>query len=177
VLTVHGLSFPYSHDNQHVGVPGQAAVMSQNPQVHMASGAVSWRFHHLLEAWMRVPPAFVKNGVKEAGHCLKKLQYERLDHPDYHPAAVLYEVPYPVTKLTSLCTIMIINWSVTVGINCVTGQNQTHWQYSRLSSVADLLIMVSLTIEKNYCTNLIHRGVNPSLIYCHSWISTSTIMQ
>ena len=42
VLTVHGLSFPYSHDNQHVEVSGQAAVMSQNPQVHMMrSGAVS----------------------------------------------------------------------------------------------------------------------------------------
>jgi len=68
---------------------------------------------------MRVPLAFVKNGVEEAGHCLKKLQYERLDHPDYHLVAVFYEVLYPVTKLTSLCTIMIINWSMTVSINCV----------------------------------------------------------
>jgi hypothetical protein len=34
---------------------------------------------------MRVPLAFVKNGVEEeAGHCLKKLQYERVAHPDYH---------------------------------------------------------------------------------------------
>jgi len=43
---------------------------------------------------MRVPLAFVKNGVQEAGHCLKKLQYERLAHPDYHLVAVFYEVLY-----------------------------------------------------------------------------------
>jgi hypothetical protein len=64
---------------------------------------------------MKVPLAFVKNGVEEAGQCIKKLQYERLAHPDYHLVAVFYEVLYPVTKLTSLCLIMIINRSVTVG--------------------------------------------------------------
>jgi hypothetical protein len=65
---------------------------------------------------MRVLLAFAKNGVEEAGHCLKELQDERLAHPDYHLVAVFYEVLYPITKITSLCTTMIINWSVTVGI-------------------------------------------------------------
>jgi hypothetical protein len=63
---------------------------------------------------MRVLLTSVKNGVEEAGHCLKKLQDERLAHPDCHLVAEFYEALYPVTKFTSLSTIMIINWSVTV---------------------------------------------------------------
>jgi hypothetical protein len=45
---------------------------------------------------MGVLLAFVKNGVEEAGHCLKKLQDERLAHPDCHLAVEFYEALYPV---------------------------------------------------------------------------------
>lgn len=51
---------------------------------------------------MRLPLAFVTNGMEEAGHCLKEFQDESLAHLDCHLLAEFYEALYPVAKYTFL---------------------------------------------------------------------------
>jgi predicted glycoside hydrolase/deacetylase ChbG (UPF0249 family) len=51
---------------------------------------------------MRLPLAFVTNGVEEAGHCLKEFLDESLAHLDCHLLAEFYEALYPVAKYTFL---------------------------------------------------------------------------
>jgi hypothetical protein len=61
---------------------------------------------------MRNLPPHVKNDVEGGGQHPQEFHIEKLAHPDCHLVAGFYEAPYPATQLTSVCTVLLMNWSV-----------------------------------------------------------------